>query len=247
MNVILLGEADAQLPLRIAAKLEAHRHRAIVASPDAHLERETREADAVVDCWVTDAAAKLAALGRYERWLRRDAAYLTCCHAASATRMAAGAGKAPGRVVGFALPAPIDDRKLVECALPLQATGAAKPAAEALWRAIGLEAVWVDDSVGLIMPRILAGLANEAFFALGEGLASARDIDRAMQLGTRYPRGPLAWAELMGLDQVLACLDALATEHGEDRYRAAPLLRRRVAAGRTGRLDALHPDEVETA
>lgn len=247
MNVILLGEAEARLPALLAASFEAEGHRAIVAGPDGHLERETREADAVLDCWVTDPAAKRAALGRYERWLKREAAYLTCCHATSATQMAAGAGKAPERVVGFALPAPLEGRKQVECALPLQAEVSARPAAEAVWRAIGLEAVWVGDSVGLVMPRILAGLANEAFFALGEGLASAVDIDRAMRLGTRYPRGPLAWAELMGLDQVLASLDALAAEHGEDRYRAAPLLRHLVAAGRVDRLDALHPGEEDAS
>ena len=81
------------------------------------------------------------------------------------------------------------------------------------------------------MPRTVACLANEAFFALLEGTASAEDIDRAMMQGMRYPRGPLRWAETIGLDQVLATLDALARAHGEDRYRAAPNLRAMVLAG----------------
>jgi 3-hydroxybutyryl-CoA dehydrogenase len=78
----------------------------------------------------------------------------------------------------------------------------------------------------------VACLANEAAFALAEGAATAADIDLAMRLGTRYPRGPLAWAAEIGLDHVLHVLDALHAEHGEGRYRAAPLLRRSVTAGR---------------
>ncbi|MFN8423451.1 MAG: 3-hydroxyacyl-CoA dehydrogenase family protein [Anaerolineae bacterium] len=92
--------------------------------------------------------------------------------------------------------------------------------------------MWVGDGTGLVLGRIVACLANEAAFALMEGAASGADIDTAMRLGTRYPRGPLEWANAVGPRVIVAILDALAAEHGEDRYRAAPLLRRHAVAGR---------------
>ena len=92
------------------------------------------------------------------------------------------------------------------------------------------------DSVGQaeIVTRILVMIMNEAALAVGEGVASVRDIDRAMKLGTNYPKGPLRWADEVGLDLVLEVLRSLQKEQGEERYRPAPLLRRLVAAGITG-------------
>ncbi|MDB5098981.1 MAG: 3-hydroxyacyl-CoA dehydrogenase [Cyanobacteria bacterium RYN_339] len=86
----------------------------------------------------------------------------------------------------------------------------------------------VPDQLGLVFPRILAMLVNEAYFALGEGVASEADIDRALCLGANYPHGPLAWGSKLGLARVVALLDALRHTLGEERYRAAPLLRQRV-------------------
>ncbi len=100
-----------------------------------------------------------------------------------------------------------------------------------VWRAAGLEPVWVGDSTGLVMPRIIACLANEAAFAVQEGVATPAAIDQAMKLGTRYPRGPLEWASLIGLAEVLATLDALTAGIDPARYRPAALLRRMVAGG----------------
>jgi 3-hydroxybutyryl-CoA dehydrogenase len=77
-------------------------------------------------------------------------------------------------------------------------------------------------------------IINEAAFALMEGVASAEDIDTAMKLGTNYPLGPLEWADRIGLDQVLAVLEGLQAEYGDDRYRPAPLLRQLVRAGHCG-------------
>jgi hypothetical protein len=85
----------------------------------------------------------------------------------------------------------------------------------------------VPDQLGLVFPRILAMLVNEACFALLEGVASEADIDRALSLGANYPQGPLAWGRQVGYGRILALLDALRHELGEERYRAAPLLRRR--------------------
>jgi 3-hydroxybutyryl-CoA dehydrogenase len=86
--------------------------------------------------------------------------------------------------------------------------------------------IWGQDTPGLILPRIVCCLANEAAFALGEGVASQQDIDLAMKLGANYPHGPLEWARNLGARAVVQVLDHLMAEYGEDRYRVAPLMRR---------------------
>lgn len=102
----------------------------------------------------------------------------------------------------------------------------ARAGSEALLSSLGRLSVWVQDSPGLVLPRIIAMLANEAAFAAGEGVAAAETIDTAMQLGTNYPHGPLAWARELGYARVTTVLDHLREEYGEERYRVAPLLRR---------------------
>jgi 3-hydroxybutyryl-CoA dehydrogenase len=91
-----------------------------------------------------------------------------------------------------------------------------------------------SEEQGEVVARILAMIMNEAAFAYGEGVASVRDIDRAMRLGTNYPKGPLGWADEIGLDSVLRVLRSLQETLGEDRYRPAPLLQQLVASGHTG-------------
>ena len=93
----------------------------------------------------------------------------------------------------------------------------------------------VQPAVGGVLERILCQVINECAFALGEGVGSAEDIDTGMVLGLSYPRGPLAWADEIGLDHVLAVLDGLCEEYREERYRPAPELKRLVRAGRLGR------------
>ena len=90
-------------------------------------------------------------------------------------------------------------------------------------------------AAGGVLERIVCQVINECAFALGEGVGSAEDIDTGMVLGLNYPRGPLAWADEIGLDHVLAVLDGLWEEYREERYRPAPALRGLVRAGRLGR------------
>ena len=109
-----------------------------------------------------------------------------------------------------------------------------RAAVETFVTGLGRLPVWIEDAPALILPRIVFTLVNEALFAVGEGVADGVTIDRAMKLGANYPQGPVAWAEEFGYARVLAVLDHLRTEYGEERYRAAPLLRRRarqLAAG----------------
>jgi 3-hydroxybutyryl-CoA dehydrogenase len=92
--------------------------------------------------------------------------------------------------------------------------------------ALEKEAVFVQDSIGLVLPRIVCMLANEACFAAMEGVAVGKDIDTAMKLGTNYPNGPFEWTERIGVRQIHAALQAMTRSYGEDRYRVAPLLHR---------------------
>ncbi len=109
------------------------------------------------------------------------------------------------------------------------------------WRA-ALNATGTDEAIlteyplaGFILARIVGQIINEAAFALGEGVASAADVDTAMRLGTNYPLGPCTWGNKLGLDLVLEVLEVLQDFYGEERYRPAPLLRQLVAMGRKGR------------
>jgi 3-hydroxybutyryl-CoA dehydrogenase len=90
---------------------------------------------------------------------------------------------------------------------------------------------WVADAPGLALGRLVCQLVNEALFAVGEGVGSADDVDTGATLGLNHPRGPVAWGRLIGFEHVLATIDGLWDERREERYRAAPLLRRIVAAG----------------
>jgi len=140
-----------------------------------------------------------------------------------------------GGSVGYHVLGPLDQARLVELTAAESASQAAREAAEDHFRSLGLHVEWVADAPGLVLGRIVCQLVNEAAFALQKGVADAEGIDTAMRLGFNYPRGPLRWGDEIGLDHVIAVLDALHRELGEERYRAAPLLRRLVADGQLGR------------
>jgi 3-hydroxybutyryl-CoA dehydrogenase len=135
----------------------------------------------------------------------------------------------PG-AVGFHLLPPLAESRLVELTRGLGTQGFAAEAAEGFFARLGFHAEWVDDAPGLVLGRIACQLVNEAWFAVGEGVGSAEDVDTGLVLGLNHPRGPIAWGEQIGLEHVMAVLDGLWAERREERYRAAPLLRRRSAA-----------------
>jgi 3-hydroxybutyryl-CoA dehydrogenase len=137
--------------------------------------------------------------------------------------------------VGFHALGPLEDARLAELTVGAFAKQEDRRAVEGFFRSLGLHTEWVGDAPGLVLGRIVCQLVNEAAFALERGVGSAEDIDTAMRLGFNYPRGPLEWGDAIGLDHALAVLDALREELGEERYRAAPLLRRMVAEGRLGK------------
>jgi 3-hydroxybutyryl-CoA dehydrogenase len=158
---------------------------------------------------------------------------LTSCLGFSATRIASWTTR-PERVVGFAAFYPLKEKKVVELSIGLGTQEPALTEAEAFFRALGKEPVRVKDAPGLIFARILSLIVNEAARSLDEGVAPAEEIDTAMRLGVNYPSGPLKWADRIGLDEVLAVLEGLQRETGDDRYRPAPLLTKMVLAGRLG-------------
>jgi 3-hydroxybutyryl-CoA dehydrogenase len=107
----------------------------------------------------------------------------------------------------------------------VELTGARDGAVEDAFRSAGFHVEWVGDGPGLVLGRIVCQLVNEAAFAVGEGVGSAEDVDTGLTLGLNHPRGPVAWDDQIGLDNVLATIDGLFEERHEERYRAAPLLR----------------------
>lgn len=140
----------------------------------------------------------------------------------------------PRRVVGFGLVPPLAPTSVAELAAgPASDPAALESPGEALV-ALGLDTARTADGPGGVLGRIIVGLVNEAAFALGEQVADAGAIDTATRLGLHYPRGPLEWGDRLGLDQVVAALEALEHETGDTRYRVAPLLRRQVWAGHRG-------------
>lgn len=127
----------------------------------------------------------------------------------------------------------LDETKASRVALAVadQAGSHAAASAAGLLQAAGYTVSIIDDAPGMIVMRTVAMLANEAADAVHQGVCSAADCDLAMRKGVNYPRGPLEWAETIGLSDVVRVLDHLAQAYGEDRYRVSPLLRRKVLTG----------------
>lgn len=150
------------------------------------------------------------------------------------TRLASATAN-PGRILGmhFFNPAPV--MKLVELTRGLNTSESALATARMVAGRMGKTPVDVKDSPGFIVNRVLVPMINEAAYLLMEGVAEPAAIDEAMKLGTAHPMGPLALADLIGLDVCLSIMEILQAEFGEDKYRPCPLLRRYVEAGRLGR------------
>ncbi len=153
--------------------------------------------------------------------------------ALSITEMA-GASKNPGRVAGMHFFNPVHRMKLVEIVRALESSSATLEAVEAVSQQMGKETVLVRESPGFITTRVNASIGNEAFYMLMEGVASARDIDKALKLGLNHPMGPFELVDLVGLDTRLSILEYLHRSMGE-KYRPCPLLAQYVKAGRLGR------------
>lgn len=229
-NLAIIGKsrlADELLALAQAKGLEA-----------THLSDATAVASTanfVIDSEAGAEDKKRALLQRLDASLPASAVIVSSCLRFSATQMASWLKK-PERLVGFATFYPLRDRRLIELAAGLRTSESALSQAGQLFTSLGKESVLVKDAPGLTFPRILSLIINEAGRSLEEGVASAEEIDVAMRLGVNYPQGPLKWADQIGLDEVLAVLEGLQRETGDDRYRPAPLLKKLVIAGYLGEI-----------
>lgn len=135
------------------------------------------------------------------------------------------------RLVGCCALPTLGQRPLIEIAPTVFSPAGTVQIVQRFFQSLGKEIELVQDRVGMVFPRIVCGIINEAAFALQDEIASPRDIDTAMKLGASCPVGPIEWADRIGLGQVYAVLAALHNDLGEDRYRVAPLLKQMAVSG----------------
>jgi len=190
-------------------------------------------ADFVIEAAPERIDIKLHLMADIERHAPADSVIATNTSALSITEMA-GSIRTPGRVAGMHFFNPVHKMKLIEIVRALESSEEALQVIEAVSRRMGKETVLVRESPGFITTRVNASIGNEAFYMLMEGVASPRDIDKALKLGLNHPMGPFELVDLVGLDTRLSILEYLHRSMGE-KYRPCPLLAQYVRAGRLGR------------
>jgi 3-hydroxybutyryl-CoA dehydrogenase len=192
------------------------------------------EADLVVEAIVEDMRVKKEVFAELDSICKLDTILASNTSGLSITEIASATNR-PHKVLGvhFFNPAPV--MQLVELIRGYLTSDNTLAATKAFVEKLGKTAIEVKEAPGFAVNRILCPMINEAIFVFSEGVATAEDIDQAMVLGANHPMGPLALADLVGLDTLLAVLDGLHQELGEDKYRPAPLLRKMVRAGHLGR------------
>jgi 3-hydroxybutyryl-CoA dehydrogenase len=190
-------------------------------------------ADFVIEAAPERMDLKLALMTDIDRLAPAAAIIATNTSALSITEMA-GSINRPSRVAGMHFFNPVHKMKLIEIVEALESARETLQAVEEVSRRMGKETVLVRESPGFITTRVNASIGNEAFYMLMEGVASARDIDKALKLGLNHPMGPFELGDLVGLDTRLSILEYLHRSMGE-KYRPCPLLVQYVKAGRLGR------------
>ncbi len=202
-------------------------------SATATLAEALQDADLVIEAAPEKVDVKLALFAQIETLAPAAAIIGSNTSALSITELA-GSLKAPARVAGMHFFNPVHKMKLVEIVQALESAPATLAAIEEVARRMAKETVLVRESPGFITTRVNASIGNEAFYMLMEGVASARDIDKALKLGLNHPMGPFELVDLVGLDTRLSILEYLHRSLGE-KYRPCPLLAQYVKAGRLGR------------
>ena len=190
--------------------------------------------DIVIEAATENQALKIKILQLLDETLPAETLVATNTSSISITQLAAVTKRAE-RFIGMHFFNPVPMMALVEIIRGLQTSDATHDAVKDLALRLGKSPITVKNAPGFVVNRILVPMINEAFFVLAEGLASPEDIDAGMKLGCNQPIGPLALADMVGLDVCLAVMEVYLKEFGDSKYRPCPLLKEMVAAGRLGR------------
>jgi len=190
--------------------------------------------DLAIEAATEDEMLKLKIFKKLDEIVRDDAILASNTSSISITKIASTTER-PGKVIGMHFMNPVPIMKLVEIINGHSTSAETSKSVVELSKKLGKIPVEAQDYPGFISNRILCPMINEAIFALWEGVGTKEAIDNVMKLGMAHPMGPLALADFIGLDVVLAIMEVLQNGLGDDKYRPCPLLRKMVAAGHLGR------------
>ena len=190
--------------------------------------------DYVIEAATENESLKIKILKDLDALLPASTIIATNTSSISITQLAAATSR-PDRFIGMHFFNPVPMMALVELIRGLATSDATLATAQDLAKALGKTPITVRNSPGFVVNRILCPMINEAIFCLQEGLATAEDIDNGMKLGTNQPIGPLALADMIGLDVMIAVMNVFYEGFNDPKYRPAPLLKEMVAAGYLGR------------
>jgi 3-hydroxybutyryl-CoA dehydrogenase len=195
---------------------------------------DLKDAQLVIEAATENFDLKVKILKQVDALLDASVLIASNTSSISITQLAAVTTRAD-RFIGMHFFNPVPMMALVEIIRGLQTSDATHAAVHELSTRLGKTPITVKNAPGFVVNRILVPMINEAFFVLAEGLATAKDIDAGMVLGCNQPIGPLALADMIGLDVCLAVMEVYLNEYGDSKYRPCPLLKEMVAAGQLGR------------